>query len=85
MMVLPKPYSFKLGDNQVCGNPNDPENHVRAIKENPNTFIRFADFQEKTTYCNVNALEVGATNYSDHVVKIVLYQSHAGKVLHRFR
>jgi hypothetical protein len=30
-------------------------------------------------------LEFSATNYSDHVANIVLYQSHAGKVLHRLR
>jgi hypothetical protein len=85
MMFLAGPYSFKLDNEQVCDNANDPENYVPAIEENPNTFIGFVDFQAKTTYCDVNVLEVGAINYSDHVVKIVLYQSYAGKVLHRFR
>jgi hypothetical protein len=85
MMFLPEPYSFKLGDDQVCDNPNDPKNYVRAIEENPNPFIRLVDLKVKTAYCDVNLLEFGATNYNDHMAKIVLYQSHAGKVLHRFR
>jgi hypothetical protein len=84
-MFLPEPYSFKLDDDEVCDNPNDPENYVRAIEENPNTFIGLVDFQGKTAYCDIKVLEFGATNHSDHVTKIVLYQSHAGKVPHRIR
>jgi hypothetical protein len=62
MMFLPEPYSFKLDDDQLCNNPNDPENYVRAIEENPNTFIGLVDFQVKMAYCDVNVFEFSATN-----------------------
>jgi hypothetical protein len=85
MMFLPEPYSFKLDDDEVCDDQRSIEVYLRALEDNPNMFIGPAKFQAEQPYCGVRIVEFSKTKYCNHVAKIVLYQSQAGKVLHRFR
>jgi hypothetical protein len=84
LMFLPEPYSFKPDEDQICDGPNKAEAHVPVLENNSNSIARLGNFQVKQSPCRVSLLEFRETKYSDHVSKIVLYQSQAGKTLHRF-